>query len=101
MGASNIAFVIKSKLTESEVESAFQNQVLNDRVENGHRSGYSGDFQTVDRVVCRFHEVFSDRDQAENYCLDNAEKWSYVIAVHYLNKDKSKTFTLVAGWGAE
>ncbi|NBU33862.1 hypothetical protein EBZ38_03455 [bacterium] len=83
MGACDISFTIGKKASESEVKSYFEKQKIIDREENGTQSGYSGDFQTVDRVECHFQRIFTSRSEAMEYCLEKASKWDYVVAVHY------------------
>jgi len=81
MGTSNIEFDIPDG-PRSKVESAFKAQQRQDASNNGSREGYSGDFQTVSSVD--FHsKEFTDYNEAHDYCLDNAEKWSTVVAVKY------------------
>ena len=100
MGANNIQFKLGGEKTFSDVKQAFTDRVKEDRQNNGHQQGYSGDFQTVSEVKNHGHlEPFRDYDEAHEYCLDNAEKWDFVVAVKYLDKDK-KPMWLIAGWGA-
>lgn len=101
MGASNIEFKIKGKATKTQIDQRFKEQVESDRDENGHRHGYSGDFQTVDRVDYKYlAEPFENYDEATDHCLETAKKWTTVVAVYFKN-DKGEVDTLVAGWGAE
>jgi hypothetical protein len=98
MGACSISMTVKGDATEEEVMKAFANQQQEDRYDNGHREGYSGDFQTVDRVKFT-KNVFTDGEEAFEYCLSNAQKWSYVVAVKVVNTDSN--YWLIAGWGAD
>lgn len=103
MGAVNIGFILKFKASEKEVKEAFLKQQEEDHWCNGTRHGYSADFQTVDKVICHFGTVMESRKQAENYCLEHAEKWEYVIAVYFKaenSEEQNSTHTLIAGWGA-
>lgn len=84
MGACDISFIIGKKANESEVNSHFEKQKAKDREYNGHQEGYSGDFQTVDRVECHFNVVFASYRAAMDYCLEKASKWDYAIAVHFV-----------------
>ena len=84
MGACDISFTIGKKATAIEVKSYFERQKAQDRERNGHAEGYSGDFQTVDRVECHFSVVFASKRAAMDYCLEKASKWDYAIAVHYV-----------------
>ena len=83
MGACDISFELKGKASKEQIEKAFKHQRENDSEENGHQSGYSGDFQTVNKVDCHFHTVFNSYNEAMEYCLKNAQKWDSVIAVYY------------------
>lgn len=98
MGACNIDFNLKGKAKVDEIRTAFRNQQKEDRDYNGHRDGYSGDFQTVEGVELHQDKTFDDYHEAYDYCLDNAQKWYSVVAVYY--KDGNDTNTLIAGWGA-
>lgn len=100
MGATNIEFILKAKATKTEINKAFKLKRESDKDENGHRSGYSGDFQTVDRVEYHLNQTFETIGDAVDYCLDHAEKWETVIAVYFKSK-QGDTRTLVCGWGAE
>jgi hypothetical protein len=98
MGACDISFTLKGKVKFEEIGKAFRHRQGIDQIENGHQSGYSGDFQTVDKVIDRTYQVFDSYEEAFDYCLENCEKWVSVVAVRY--KDGDKINTLVAGWGA-
>ena len=100
MGACNIEMTLKGDKNKNEVLKEFKDRQKMDANENGHQHGYSGDFQTVNRID--FHnEIFDNYNDAENYCLDNAQKWESVVAVKYLvNKETNKYDWLIAGWGA-
>jgi hypothetical protein len=98
MGAINIEMVLSGEPSSSEIKEAFKRQQGYDSSRNGHQDGYSGDFQTVDKVVIRMHRVFQSYDDATDYCLSEARKWETVIAVRY--KEGDKINTLIAGWGA-
>lgn len=100
MGACNIDFVIKGKVSDREVERAFKNQKLEDAETNGLSDGYSGDFQTVEDVITDYlGDVFETHEEAQKFCLDKAQKWEYVVAVYYKTA-KGEINTLVCGWGA-
>ena len=104
MGATNISHIMRDKLDKPAIEQAFRERQANDRRENGHQEGYSGDFQTVRQVDFRFlGKVFPSYTEAENFCLDKAEKWETVVAVYFADKGEyeGEIRTLLAGWGAE
>jgi len=100
MGASNIDIIIKGKATDNEILKAFDDRRKRDSEQNGHCDGYSGDFQTVQDVKIKTGVIFPDANTAYNYCLEHAQKWEYVIAVHFKTK-AGDTNTLIAGWGAD
>lgn len=83
MGAHDISFELKGKVKPIEIDKAFKAQKEYDENENGHQSGYSGDFQTVNSVDFHLDKVFNNHDEAMEYCLEKAQKWSTVIAVYY------------------
>lgn len=83
MGACDISFTVDGKKTFSEVQRVFKARQGEDELENGHASGYSGDFQTVHMVVDHSHKVFNSQGDAMEYCLATAKKWETVVAVKY------------------
>jgi hypothetical protein len=83
MGACNIELTLDRKASRNEIYDAFKNQQDQDRNENGHRDGYSGDFQTVHKVDYRLDQVFTSYNEAHEYCLKHASKWDTVVAVYY------------------
>lgn len=86
MGAHDISFELNNKASKTEIEEAFKRQVDNDSEYNGHREGYSGDFQTVDKVdYTHLGQVFNSYSEAYDYCLKHARKWETVIAVYYVD----------------
>jgi hypothetical protein len=100
MGAVGICHVIREKADRTKIDKAFRERREHDQDENGHREGYSGDFQTVTSVDYRFlGKVYSDYNEAEDFCLDKAEKWRTVVAVYF--NEAGETHTMIAGWGAE
>lgn len=91
MGACDISFIIGGKASMSEVAEALRARQEEDAIENGHRDGYSGDFQTVHKVKCEFGKLFTSHNEAYEYCLANAEKWEHVVAVHYIDVTVERT----------
>lgn len=83
MGACDISFNLDGKKTFSDVLKAFKRQQEIDSEENGHAQGYSGDFQTVNRVLDHSDKVFNSEGEAQDYCLKHATKGDSVIAVKY------------------
>jgi len=98
MGASNVSFTMKGSATKAEVKQRFRDEQEEGIYMNGH-DPYNGTFSTIQSV--KFHDkVFDNESEAEDYCLDKAEKWEYAIAVKYKD-DKGELQWLVAGWAAE
>lgn len=83
MGAHDISLDLKGKLSKAEISAAFTAQREDDSQENGHQSGYSGDFQTVHHVDFHLDKVFLSENEAMEYCLKHAKKWESVVAVYY------------------
>lgn len=98
MGACEISFIRDGTLSQNQIEEAFRARQQDDRAQNGHQDGYSGDFQTVNRIEFRT-DVFETRAEAMDYCLSEAQKWDSVIAVMFKDPNKDLRW-LVAGWGA-
>ena len=98
MGACDISMRVDGNKTQDEVVNAFRKRQEQDRIYNGHQDGYSGDFQTVNRVDFTDKEFQSANDGLD-YCLDHAQKWDSVVAVKV--RTDTDYFWLVAGWGAE
>lgn len=90
MGAHSIEMTFNKRLTERQINQEFKRQQKADRAYNGHREGYSGDFQTVE-IVKLHDKVFDNIHDAQDYCLDNAEKWYSVVAVYYLKNEAIKS----------
>lgn len=87
MGACDISLIIGKKATVKEILEAFHAQREEDRIQNGHQDGYSGDFQTVDRVEYHLDQVFTSYSEAMEYCLARSEKFCNVVAVYYIQVD--------------
>lgn len=87
MGACDISLIIGKKATTGEILEAFKAQREEDRIQNGHQDGYSGDFQTVDRVEYHLDRVFTSYSEAMEYCLAHSEKFCNVVAVYYIQVD--------------
>ena len=104
MGACSISMTVKGDATREEVMQAFRNRQDSDRSywlceHDDDGDGYTGDFQTVSTVKFADKE-FENEDEAMDYCLDNAQKWTNVIAVK-VKASEIDPYWLVAGWGAE
>ena len=91
MGACDISFTIGGKASRIEVETAFKKRREKDAAYNGHQDGYSGDFQTVNRVEYHLDRLFTSYNDALEYCLEKAEKFEHVVAVYYIQVSVEKT----------
>jgi hypothetical protein len=94
MGACSYFFKVKGKLNQDECNEKLREQQEIDRYENGHQEGYSGDSQTVHKVILH-NKNFDDDNIALDYCLKHSEKWEFFIAVYVKNE-----YTFIGGWGA-
>lgn len=95
MGADSISIELEKKATREQIESAFKRQRAHDADYNGHREGYSGDFQTVHSVdYSHLSKVFPSQDEAFEYCLKHAEKFCTVVAVYYVEGTPLKSAKL-------
>lgn len=83
MGAHNIEFTMPGTPSFIAIQKKFKEQQQDDHGYNGHREGYSGDFQTVREVKDHTNQTFDSYNQAHDYCMDKAEKWVSVVAVRY------------------
>lgn len=101
MGAHDISFELTGKATQTQIDIAFKNKVKEDAYNNGHAGGYSGDFQTLDKVdYSHLGRVFGTYEEAYRYALEKSEKWTTAVAVYYavsvnitnktIDKNKSK-----------
>ena len=84
MGACDIQFELDKKATQNEIDKAFKAKRAEDAERNGHQEGYSGDFQTVNKVVFHLHNTFANYNEAAEYCQKVAKKWESVVAVYYV-----------------
>lgn len=69
------------------------------RDENGHRGGYSGDFQTCDGLDVT-SKTFPDEDEANDWLVNNTEKWGNARAVK-VQKAPKAWYWIVGAWCAE
>jgi len=96
MGAWSINFEVDGNKSFYEVLNVFKKKQGHDSSYNGHRDGYSGDFQTLDTVEDHSHKgVFNCQNKAHDYALNKSEKWSFAVAVKYkVIGETKKTTTL-------
>jgi len=99
MGATNVSFTMKGSATRAEVKKRFEREQEEGTYMNGH-DPYNGTFSTIQNVKFHDHKLFDNESDAEDYCLEYAQKWDYAIAVKYTD-DKGELQWLVAGWAAE
>ena len=78
MGAYQFIRKVKSTKKEDIIE-AFKQAQEEGIYMHGH-DPYNGTFSTIDSVRID-NKTFADSSKAYEYCLDNAEKWSYAVAV--------------------
>ena len=96
MGAQFIDMTLKTT-NKKEIEEKFKERQEQDIWEHGH-DAYNGTFSTVDYVKI-IDRTFSNRDEAEEFCIDNAEKWTYAVAVK-IQEDDKEPYTYIGAWAA-
>lgn len=69
--------------SEDDVRVAFEKQVEEDEWEYGHRS-YTGSFTEFHGLDIRPH-IFNSFELAEEWLMENAEKWESALAVRFKN----------------
>ena len=89
MGAEYIELVFNGKISSSEVEKEIRNQANLDNEVNGHRDGYSGDWQTI-HTKPKFYGEFNSSEEASNKMSDSLEKWGCGYAYVKISKRKNK-----------
>lgn len=95
MGASFQTLSLKGSLSNSEVKAAFKLAQEQDRYENGHC--YSGGIGMADGLEFATTK-FADETAAEQWLVDNAQKWEAAIAVRYGTGDGEAW--LIGAWCA-
>ena len=98
MGSSGVDLVYDGDLSISQVKKEIKKQVKEDRAYNGHRDGYSGDWQTIRNISFQPQRSFKSVDKAIDWCLDNCDKHD-AIAVKVMDNRQEKW--VIAGWAAE
>jgi len=96
MGAQYISRAIK-ETGRKDIEKKFREIVEECIYEYGHDS-YNGTFSTMSGVSV-VNRTFSNRDNAEEYIIDKAEKWGDALAVTVKEEGK-EPYTLIGGWAA-
>ena len=87
MGAIDIQLKFDGNLTKAEVEQKIRERREEDRDYNGHREGYSGDWQTINNIAFFPEKVFEDENTAIDWCDNNCEKRE-AVAVKLKTTDK-------------
>ena len=77
--------IVSDKLIQKKIKR----QAEEDHYENGHRDGYSGDWQCV-RDFKRVQGFFKSEDEALQYLNEKCEKRGPALVVQYLTKDNTK-----------
>lgn len=89
MGADFISMGLNGIVSDVLVERTMKRRAADDNAENGHRDGYSGDWQCVSDFK-RVHGTFKNREEALDYLQQKCEKWGPALVVQYLTNDKTK-----------
>lgn len=88
MGSGTVWLEFDGKLTEEQVRSEIQDKREENKDYNGHREGYSDDWQTIHHIEFYYRQEFQSHEEAFNYCADNAQK-GCAIAVVFLAQTKN------------
>ena len=96
MGAESVYKKVKSTKKQDIIEAFKQAQEYGIYM-HGH-DPYNGTFSTIDSVRID-NKTFTDSSKAYEYCLDNAEKWSYAVAVT-VDNGQEEPYTIIGGWAA-
>lgn len=89
MGADQIYMQLNGIVSDKLVQRTMDLKARENREENGHRDGYSGDWQCVS-IFKRVSGTFKNKEEAMEYLNENCEKWGPALVVQYLTNDKSK-----------
>lgn len=95
MGA-NFNTMRVNSTNRDEIKESFYERKRRDEYEYGH-DAYNGTFSTLSGIKI-LNKTFTNRDEAEDYICDRAEKWSDALAVTVQTEDE--TYTLIGGWCA-
>lgn len=89
MGSANIGLRFKGQKTAAQINKLVNEQRKEDREYNGHREGYSGDWQTIHDIEDHTDKIFDSVSEADEYCLRNTEKGAALI-VYYKSIPKTE-----------
>ena len=89
MGADQIYMQFNGIVSDTFIKRKIAQQAAYDNCENGHRDGYSGDWQCVHDFK-RVPGFFNSLEEARQYLSENCKKWEPALVVQYLTKDPTK-----------
>ena len=84
---------------KSTVQQLFQEEQEQDRYENGHC--YSGGIGMAEGISFLDDKKFGSVEEAEEWVVDQAQKWGPALAVRVINPDQSKCGWYYGAWCAE
>lgn len=93
MGA-NFDYRTYKNTGKEHVKKQWDEDHSQDLYDNGH--SYSGGIGMTNGVKW-LSNVFKTFEEAENYVMDNAEKWEEALAVRYQD-EKGEEHYLIGGW---
>ncbi len=97
MGASVDTRTIKDASRE-DLKKLFENATEEARYNNGN-SGYTGTIAEMSSIGSFVDKEYDSAFEAEDYIVDNHDKWDQAMAVSYLRKGQK--CWLVGGWCSE
>ena len=84
---------------KSTVWQLFQEEQEQDRYENGHC--YSGGIGMAEGIRFLDDKKFGSVEEAEDWVVDQAQKWGPALAVRVIHPDQSKCGWYYGAWCAE
>ena len=102
MGACSLTTTAPATMTQAEIRTEFAQLQRHAAVTQG--SEYSGGWNMMSGIKFYTAKVFDTKDEAEDYVLDNTEKWENALAVQFDDKKGTgsrKSGWLIGGWAAE
>jgi len=102
MGAIFIEMRVAGHCSPEQVKKIFKLQQQRDAIEKYDPDGYGGGFDTMDNVVIRglaFYREDGLKD-ARKFCMRNARKWEYAVAIPIIADTPEESFWLIGGWGS-
>ena len=98
MGASS-GFLNFESTDREQVQKEFSEYRQECLYEYGHNA-YSGSFATLQDTLIFNSREFTDVREAEDYILNNTEKWGNAMACT-IKEEGKEPYTLVGGWLAK